>query len=64
MSAAEVALGAGSAEQFSPRSVLLVEDNKDLADGVAELLRLHGVFVRIVARSADEEGFVSRILRN
>ena len=37
----------GSVEQFSPRSVLLVEDNKDLADGVAELLRLHGVVVRI-----------------
>jgi signal transduction histidine kinase len=37
----------GSIEQFSPRSVLLVEDNKDLADGVAELLRLHGVLVRV-----------------
>jgi len=37
----------GSVEQFSPRSVLIVEDNKDLADGVAELLRLHGVFVRV-----------------
>jgi CheY-like chemotaxis protein len=37
----------GSVEQFSPRSVLLVEDNKDLADGVAELLRLHGVVVRV-----------------
>jgi CheY-like chemotaxis protein len=24
-----------------------VEDNKDLADGVAELLRLHGVLVRV-----------------
>jgi signal transduction histidine kinase len=36
-----------SVEQFSPRSVLLVEDNKDLADGVAELLRLHGVVVRV-----------------
>ena len=35
------------AERFSPRSVLLVEDNKDLADGVAELLRLHGVVVRV-----------------
>jgi CheY-like chemotaxis protein len=33
-------------EQFRPRSVLLVEDNKDLADGIAELLRMHGVFVR------------------
>jgi CheY-like chemotaxis protein len=25
----------------------VVEDNKDLADGVAELLRLHGAFVRV-----------------
>jgi CheY-like chemotaxis protein len=24
-----------------------VEDNEDLADGLAELLRLHGVFVRV-----------------
>jgi signal transduction histidine kinase len=40
-------VGAYSIEQFSPRSVLVVEDNKDLADGVAELLRLHGVFVRV-----------------
>jgi signal transduction histidine kinase len=38
---------AGSVKQFRPRSVLLVEDNKDLADGVAELLRLHGVIVRV-----------------
>jgi signal transduction histidine kinase len=37
----------GSVEQFGRRSVLLVEDNKDLADGVAELLRLHGVLVRV-----------------
>lgn len=38
----------GSAkERFSPKSLLLVEDNKDLADGVAELLRFHGVFVRV-----------------
>jgi signal transduction histidine kinase len=36
-----------SVERFCPRSVLLVEDNKDLADGVAELLRLHGVSVRV-----------------
>ena len=34
-------------EQLSPKSVLLVEDNKDLADGFAELLRLHGVYVRV-----------------
>ena len=40
-------VGAHSNGQFSLRSVLVVEDNKDLADGVAELLRLHGVFVRV-----------------
>jgi signal transduction histidine kinase len=34
-------------EQLSPKSVLLVEDNKDLADGFAELLRLHGAYVRV-----------------
>jgi signal transduction histidine kinase/CheY-like chemotaxis protein len=34
-------------EQLSPKSVLLVEDNKDLADGFAELLKLHGVHVRV-----------------
>jgi signal transduction histidine kinase len=39
--------GCGAVEQFSPRSVLLVEDNKDLADGIAELLRLNGVVVRV-----------------
>jgi signal transduction histidine kinase len=38
---------AHSIEQLSTRSVLVVEDNQDLADGVAELLRLHGVFVRV-----------------
>ena len=32
---------------FGSKSVLLVEDNKDVADGVAELLRLHGVSVRV-----------------
>jgi len=31
----------------NPKSVLLVEDNKDLADGLAELLGLHGVHVRV-----------------
>jgi signal transduction histidine kinase len=36
-----------SVEEFCPRSVLLVEDNKDVADGVAELLRMHGVSVRV-----------------
>jgi signal transduction histidine kinase len=35
------------AERLSPKSVLLVEDNKDLADGFAELLRLHGVYARV-----------------
>jgi signal transduction histidine kinase len=34
-------------DQLSPKSVLLVEDNKELADGLAELLRLHGVCVRV-----------------
>jgi signal transduction histidine kinase len=34
-------------ERLSPKSVLLVEDNKDLADGFAELLRLQGVYVRV-----------------
>src|SRR5882757_3449864 len=37
----------GPVERISPKSVLLVEDNKDLADGFAELLRLHGVQVRV-----------------
>ena len=36
-----------STGHFSPRSVLLVEDNQDLADGIAELLRMHGVVVRV-----------------
>ena len=36
-----------SVNPFGARTVLLVEDNKDLADGVAELLRLHGVSVRV-----------------
>jgi CheY-like chemotaxis protein len=30
-----------------PKSVLLVDDNKDLADGIADLLRLDGVHVRV-----------------
>jgi CheY-like chemotaxis protein len=37
----------GSVEQFGLKTVLLVEDNRDLADGVAQLLRLHGVSVRV-----------------
>jgi CheY-like chemotaxis protein len=43
----KVVLDAGSAARFHSKSVLLVEDNKDVAEGVAELLRLHGVRVRI-----------------
>ena len=48
-------------EEFSPRSLLLVEDNKDLADGIAELLRLHGVFVRVTydGRSAIKSALES-----
>jgi len=46
-------VGALAIEQFSPRSVLVVEDNKDLADGVAELLRLHGVFVQVAYDGAS-----------
>ncbi|HMH87648.1 MAG TPA: hybrid sensor histidine kinase/response regulator [Steroidobacteraceae bacterium] len=37
----------GPVEQLSPKSVLLVEDNADLADGLAELLRMQGVDVRV-----------------
>ena len=37
----------GPVERLSPKSVLVVEDNKDLADGFAELLRLHGVNARV-----------------
>jgi len=33
--------------RLGAKSVLLVEDNKDLADGFAELLRLHGAYVRV-----------------
>jgi CheY-like chemotaxis protein len=33
--------------------VLLVEDNRDVADGIAELLRLHGVSVRVVHDGAS-----------
>jgi signal transduction histidine kinase len=36
-----------AAEPASPKSVLLVDDNKDLADGIADLLRLDGVHVRV-----------------
>jgi signal transduction histidine kinase len=41
------AINGTPAEQLCHRSVLLVEDNKDLADGFAELLRLHGARVRV-----------------
>ena len=37
----------GAVDQLSHKSVLLIEDNKDLADGLAELLRLHGASVRV-----------------
>jgi signal transduction histidine kinase/CheY-like chemotaxis protein len=40
-------INGGPVGQLSPKSVLLVEDNKDLADGLAELLRLLGVHVRV-----------------
>jgi signal transduction histidine kinase len=40
-------LNGNSVEQPSTKSVRLVEDNKDLADGLAELLRLHGANVRV-----------------
>jgi signal transduction histidine kinase len=46
-------LAAQAIAQFNARSVLVVEDNKDLADGVAELLRLHGVFVRVAYDGAS-----------
>jgi signal transduction histidine kinase len=42
-----------SVKQFCPRSVLLVEDNKDLADGIAELLRLNGAIVRVAYDGAS-----------
>jgi signal transduction histidine kinase len=55
------AVDGGTVEEFSPRSLLLVEDNKDLADGIAELLRLHGVFVRVAydGRSAIKSALES-----
>jgi signal transduction histidine kinase len=46
-------VGAQAIAQVSARSVLVVEDNKDLADGVAELLRLHGVSVRVAYDGAS-----------
>jgi CheY-like chemotaxis protein len=50
------AINGTPAEQPCHRSVLLVEDNKDLAEGFAELLRLHGAYVRVAydGRSAIE----------
>jgi CheY-like chemotaxis protein/anti-sigma regulatory factor (Ser/Thr protein kinase) len=47
IASSERGIDAGSNETLNPRSLLLVEDNKDLADGVAELLRLHGAMVRV-----------------
>jgi signal transduction histidine kinase len=44
---ADNAINGTPAEQLCHRSVLLVEDNKDLAEGFAELLRLHGAYVRV-----------------
>ncbi len=44
---ADDTVSGGAVEQLSAKSVLLVEDNKDLADGLAELLRLHGVQIRV-----------------
>ncbi|HSZ08705.1 MAG TPA: hybrid sensor histidine kinase/response regulator [Steroidobacteraceae bacterium] len=43
----------GPVEQLGSKSVLLVEDNKDLADGFAELLRLHGVHTRVAYDGAS-----------
>ena len=42
-----VGLEGGPIKRFSPTSVLVVDDDKDVADGTAELLRLHGVTVRV-----------------
>jgi signal transduction histidine kinase len=36
-----------STEKFNRRTVLLVDDNKDVADGLAELLRMQGLVVRV-----------------
>ena len=44
---------AGSVLSFGSKSVLLVEDNRDVADGIAELLRLHGVSVRVAYDGAS-----------
>jgi len=43
----DVPVDGGSVEQSCPKSVLLVEDNKEVADVVAELLRLQGASVRV-----------------
>jgi signal transduction histidine kinase len=43
----EVRSGDGAAEQLSPKTILLVEDNADLAEGVAELFKLQGASVCI-----------------
>jgi signal transduction histidine kinase len=49
----EPSVQASSALPFTSKSVLLVEDNRDVADGIAELLRLHGVSVRVVHDGAS-----------
>lgn len=41
------------AQPNDSKSVLLVKDNKDVAEGVAELLRLHGVRVRVAYDGAS-----------
>jgi signal transduction histidine kinase len=43
----DVPVDGASVEGFTTRSVLIVEDSQDLADGIAELLRLQGVSVRV-----------------
>ncbi len=43
----------GSVLPFDSKSVLLVEDNRDVADGISELLRLHGVSARVAYDGAS-----------
>jgi CheY-like chemotaxis protein/anti-sigma regulatory factor (Ser/Thr protein kinase) len=43
----ELSLDGGSIRPFNSKFVLVVEDNRGVADGIAELLRLHGVTVRV-----------------
>jgi signal transduction histidine kinase len=46
-------VNAGAVLPLALKSVLLVEDNGDVADGVAELLRLHGVSVSVAYDGAS-----------